>query len=128
MVKRERGNGGIGVWKVEVPADSLRPITATTAVLVHGAEHRDTDIDEMDLAHFFEICAPYFTNGGVVIDQAFQRRVTEGLVRAYLVVDSVVGFPDRPRTHSSPTRTAPPAVMGLPSSKTMFRPDSPGLA
>ena len=34
------------------------------------------------------ICAPYFANGGVVIDQAFQPRVTEGLVRVYLVIDT----------------------------------------
>ena len=81
VVKRQRGNAGIGVWKIEVPADSARPITGATSVLVHGAEHRDTDVDAMELAAFFEICAPYFASGGVVIDQAFQPRVTEGLVR-----------------------------------------------
>ena len=92
VVKRQRGNAGIGVWKVEVSTDLPRPISPTTPVLVHRAGHRDTEVHEMVLAAFIDICAPYFANGGVVIDQSFQPRVTEGLIRAYLVIDKVVGF------------------------------------
>jgi hypothetical protein len=128
VVKRQRGNAGIGVWKIEVPADSERPITGTTSVLVHGAEHRDTDVDALELAAFFEICAPYFADGGVVIDQAFQPRVTEGLVRVYLVIDTVVGFSRQSADTLITDAESAARVMGLPSPKTMYPPDAPEFA
>ncbi len=128
VVKRQRGNAGIGVWKVEVSADCSRPITATTPVLVHGAEHRDTDINEMALAAFIDVCAPYFANGGVVIDQAFQPRITEGLIRAYLVLDKVVGFSRQSADTLITDAGSAARVMGLPSPKTMYPPGAPGFA
>jgi hypothetical protein len=36
--------------------------------------------------------APYFEDGGHMIDQAWQPRLTEGMVRCYLVQDRVAGF------------------------------------
>jgi hypothetical protein len=41
-----------------------------------------------------EALAPYFdtANGGHMIDQAWQPRLVEGMVRAYLVEDRVAGF------------------------------------
>jgi hypothetical protein len=128
VVKRERGNAGIGVWKIEVPADSPRPITGATTVFVHGAEHRDTEVSEIELSAFFEICAPYFANGGLVIDQAFQPRVTEGLVRVYLVVDTVVGFSRQSAETLITDADSATRIMGLPSPKTMYPPDSPEFA
>jgi hypothetical protein len=128
VVKRQRGNAGIGVWKVEVPAGWSRPITGATPVLVHGAEHRDTDINEISLAAFIDVCAPYFANGGIVIDQAFQPRITEGLIRAYLVIDSVVGFSRQSADTLIRDKESASRVMGLPSPKTMYPPDSPELA
>ncbi len=128
VVKRQRGNAGIGVWKIEVPADSARPITGATAVLVHGAEQRDTEINAMEMAAFFEICAPYFADGGVVIDQAFQPRVTEGLVRVYLVIDTVVGFSRQSADTLITDAESAARVMGLPSPKTMYPPDAPEFA
>ena len=127
VVKRQRGNAGIGVWKVEVSAAVPRPITATTPVLVHGAEHRDTDVDEMVLAAFIDVCAPYFANGGVVIDQPFQPRVTEGLIRAYLVIDQVVGFSRQSAETLITDAASASRVMGLPSPKTMYPVDAPEL-
>ena len=79
------------------------------AVLVHGAEHRDTDVDELPRAAFIDVCVPYFANGGVVIDEPFQRQLTDGSIRVYLVIDKVVGFSDKALTRSSPTQRAPPA-------------------
>jgi hypothetical protein len=35
---------------------------------------------------------PYFADGGHMIDQAWQPRLREGMVRAYLVRDRVAGF------------------------------------
>ena len=128
VLKRQRGNAGIGVWKVQLAARAQPPITDATPVVVHEAERRDTDITEMELARFFEICAPYFANDAAVIDQAFQARVIEGLVRVYLVTDTVVGF-SRQSAETLLTDTESAArVMGLPSPKTMYPANSPEFA
>ena len=48
----------------------------------------------MDFAALVERMAPYFdaANGGHMIDQAWQPRLVEGMIRAYLVEDRVAGF------------------------------------
>jgi len=128
VVKRQRGNGGIGVWKVEIPSGSRPPLTDADRVLVHGAEQRDTDLREMRLGELYAICAPYFDNGGTIIDQAFQPRVSEGLIRVYLVVDSVVAFSRQSADTLITDADSAARVMGLPSPKTMYPPDSHELA
>jgi hypothetical protein len=117
VIKRERGNAGIGVWRVEV-IDNDR-------VAVHGAEVRDLASEDMTLDEFVDRCASYFVDGGCVIDQRFEPRVAEGIVRCYVVVDEVVGF-----AHQGPGElaTSPERIMGLPSPKTMFPPDAPQYA
>lgn len=85
VIKRNRGNGGQGVWKVETVATQagrpmLRVLDAT----------RDTP-EELSLDEFLRRCAEYFTDGGV-IDQPFQARVSEGVVRCYMTGDRCAGF------------------------------------
>ena len=49
----------------------------------------------MMLDEFFERCTPYFTASdgqGCMIDQVYQPRLLEGMVRCYLVGDKVEGF------------------------------------
>jgi hypothetical protein len=46
----------------------------------------------MPLADFHALCAPYFERGGRMIDQAYQTRLPEGMVRCYLVHGEVAGF------------------------------------
>jgi hypothetical protein len=48
----------------------------------------------MDVPGLLSALAPYFepANGGHMIDQAWQPRLVEGMVRAYLVQDRVEGF------------------------------------
>jgi hypothetical protein len=48
----------------------------------------------MTLSEFLECLATYFEpeNGGHMIDQAWQPRLVDGMVRAYLVGDRVAGF------------------------------------
>jgi hypothetical protein len=112
VLKQERGNGGIGVWRVE-RFDDVR-------VLVQEAHVRDLGGEVVAFAEFVDRCEPYFESGGCVIDQAFQRRVAEGLIRVYLVGDEVVGF----ARQSADSLIADPEdaarVMGLPSPKMMF--------
>jgi hypothetical protein len=82
VIKRSRGNGGQGVWKVErLPASPmLRVLDAT----------RDA-AEELTLDDFLRRCAEYFENGSVV-DQPFQPRLSEGVVRCYMAGDRCAGF------------------------------------
>jgi hypothetical protein len=36
--------------------------------------------------------APYFASGGLIVDQPFQARLPEGMIRCYMGIDQVVGF------------------------------------
>ncbi len=61
--------------------------------------------------------APYFepAHGGHMIDQAWQPRLADGMVRAYLVEDRVAGFGHQavnalyPAQHGQPAPAAGPA-------------------
>ena len=48
--------------------------------------------EEIALGEFFTRCEPYFANSGKMIDQVYQPRLNEGMIRCYLVHDKVVGF------------------------------------
>ncbi|MDA9423998.1 Cj0069 family protein [Bradyrhizobium sp. CCBAU 53380] len=82
VIKRNRGNGGQGVWKVEkLPTSSMIRVLDAT---------RDAP-EEMTLNDFVRRCAEYFESGSV-IDQAFQPRLSEGVVRCYMAGDRCAGF------------------------------------
>jgi hypothetical protein len=85
VIKRNRGNGGQGVWKVEAlisPRNQpmLRVLDAT----------KDAS-EEVALTEFLDRCIDYFEDG-CVIDQPFQARLSEGVVRCYMAGDRCAGF------------------------------------
>jgi hypothetical protein len=84
VLKQQRGHSGIGVWRVEQAGASLR---------VRHAQ-RGSDEALMDLPSLLATLAPYFdpASGGHMVDQAWQPRLADGMVRAYLVEDRVAGF------------------------------------
>lgn len=85
VLKQHRGHSGIGVWRVEaLPAGGL---------LVRHAQ-RGCTAEHTDWPGLVQRLAPYFEPGagGHMVDQAWQPRVAEGMVRAYLVEDRVAGF------------------------------------
>lgn len=85
VLKQHRGHSGIGVWRVEAGADG--------ALTVQHAQ-RGSAPQRTDLAGLQALLATYFepAAGGHLIDQAWQPRVADGMVRAYLVEDRVAGF------------------------------------
>jgi hypothetical protein len=85
VLKQYRGHSGIGVWRVEQSGDGV--------LLVQHAQRGSTP-QRMDLTGLQATLAPYFEPacGGHMIDQAWQPRLPEGMVRAYLVEDRVTGF------------------------------------
>jgi hypothetical protein len=85
VLKQHRGHSGIGVWRVEVSADG--------GLTVQHAQRGNTP-QRMDMPALKATLAPYFEpeGGGHMVDQAWQARLPEGMVRAYLVEDRVTGF------------------------------------
>src|SRR5262245_14711901 len=85
VLKQLRGNGGLGVWKVELDGRGDAMIRVRHAA--RGAAEERITIDE-----FCGRCAGYFAATGGMLDQAYQPRLTEGMVRCYLVHGRVEGF------------------------------------
>lgn len=85
VIKRNRGNGGQGVWKVEaLVSPPTRPMVRVLDATSDASE--DVALDE-----FLERCIEYFEDGSV-IDQPFQPRLSEGVVRCYMAGDRCAGF------------------------------------
>ncbi len=68
VLKQNRGNGGQGVWKVEL-IDPL-PDGATAVRVLHA--RRGSVSEELALADFLARCEAYFTLDGCIVDQPFQ--------------------------------------------------------
>jgi hypothetical protein len=112
VIKQNRGNGGQGVWKVEAPAagDLLTVLEA----------RRGSELSHISLPEFLENCEPYFAGGGCIIDQPFQERLPDGMIRCYMGTDKVVGFghqfikaliPPPPAGAASPEAQPGPRIM-----------------
>ena len=120
VLKQLRGNGGIGVWKVE------RAGKDEATVRVRHAE-RGAAEERMALEEFARRCETYFERGGGMLDQEYQARLPEGMVRCYLVHDRVEGFGLQainalyPPPPGAPVDAAPP-----PTKRTYHPPTLPG--
>ncbi len=112
VLKQNRGNGGQGVWKVE----SL-PGAATVRVL-HA--QRGSMPEDVALEDFMARCEAYFAPEGCIVDQPFQPRLPDGMIRCYMGSDKVVGFgrqfikaliPPPPEGPDSPEAQPGPRIM-----------------
>ena len=113
VLKQHRGMGGAGVWKVELDGEDLRIQHASG----DGATERVT-VDD-----FARRCEAYFEGEGRLVEQPFQPRISDGMIRAYLTHDRVVGF-----THQYPRGLMPPGPDGRPRSKVFEAPIAPAYA
>jgi hypothetical protein len=91
VVKQNRGNGGQGVWKVEL-ADEVGPNPGPDALVRVLHAQRGSIPEELSLGTFMSRCQVYFVGDGRIVDQAFQPRLPDGMIRCYLARDEVVGF------------------------------------
>jgi hypothetical protein len=99
VLKQYRGNGGIGVWKVQLPINPFRgaergivaPPQPETIFRVRHAKRGCVE-EEIKLGEFFRRCEQYFVANGRMIDQEYQERLPEGMIRCYLVHEKVAGF------------------------------------
>ena len=85
VIKRNRGNGGQGVWKVEtLTSPRKRPMVRVLDATKDASE-------ELTLDEFLERCVECFEDD-CMIDQPFQARLSEGVVRCYMAGDRCAGF------------------------------------
>lgn len=120
VLKQYRGQSGDGVWKVEWTA-AAGGLDAPVRVQ-HAA--RGSAVEEMPLGAFVERCAGYFGGEGRVIEQPYQPRLAEGMVRCYLVGERVAGF-----GHQLVTALLPPLAgsreVPAPPPRLYYGPDKP---
>jgi hypothetical protein len=85
VLKQHRGHSGIGVWRIEAGENGM--------LRVRHAQRGSTD-QRLSMDELAATLAPYFepAAGGHMVDQPWQSRLAEGMVRAYLVEDRVAGF------------------------------------
>jgi hypothetical protein len=110
VIKQNRGNGGQGVWKVEQNGSNVSVLEAR-----HGSEPQTLPLDD-----FMEHCESYLLGDGRIIDQPFQERLPDGMIRCYMGADEVVGFGHQfiralmlppPEGASSPAAQPGPRIM-----------------
>lgn len=120
VLKRNRGNDGQDVWKIEATGAGA---SGLPHVIVQAAA---TDqIEYLPLPALLERCRPLFEGAGPVIDQAFQPRVGEGMIRCYMSGDRVAGFGEQfPRIPQG--AEVPP--LGMNSAKIMHAATEPRFA
>jgi hypothetical protein len=117
VIKQNRGHSGLGVSRVQAVSDGM--------VKVRYAERGSVE-QVIPLAEFYARCAPFFEGAGVVIDQAYQTRLPEGMIRCYLVHNQVAGFGHQEinALYPTPEGTAP-ADAPQPGPRLYFPPDRP---
>ncbi|HEY3908517.1 MAG TPA: hypothetical protein VGM07_01345 [Stellaceae bacterium] len=87
VLKQNRGNGGQGAWKSSACRGGTREGIVRVLHALRGSVR-----EEMPLLTFMKRCEPYFGLGGCIIDQPFQPRLPEGMIRCYMAGDRVAGF------------------------------------
>jgi hypothetical protein len=116
VLKQNRGNAGQGVWKVELV---LPPAGQASTVRVLHAR-RGSIPEDMTLAAFMTRCEGYLEDDGCIVDQPFQPRLPDGMIRCYMGADKVVGFghqfikalmPPPPEGPESPAAQPGPRIM-----------------
>jgi hypothetical protein len=120
VLKQNRGNGGQGVWKVE--RQSGRSPAATVSVL---EARRGSMPEEVALATFMARCENYFAANGCIVDQPFQPRLPDGMIRCYMGGDKVVGFGHQFIKALIPPPSDGPAAQ--PGPRLMHGPDAPAF-
>ena len=133
VLKQYRGNGGNGVWKIE-PAENPLPGQDQASAAIHAQDlpvrvrhAKRGSLDEiMPLGTFLKRCEQYFEGEGRIINQAYQARLPEGMVRCYLVHDKVAGFGHQAVNALCPVPAdAPAGCVPATTTRLYYAPDLP---
>jgi hypothetical protein len=116
VLKQNRGNAGQGVWKVERVSSEPRNVPMVRVLQAR----RGSVPEETTLEAFMTRCEAYLTPDGCIVDQPFQARLPDGMIRCYVGADKVVGFghqfikaliPPPPEGPDSPAAQPGPRIM-----------------
>jgi len=120
VLKQHRGNGGQGVWRIERGRDDRVQVLHAES----GSIEECLSFEEM-----VGRCAPYFVAPGLMVDQPFQERLSEGMIRCYVSQDEVVGFGHQLVRALMPTPLpgSPPEAY-TPGPRIMYGATEPGFA
>ncbi|MCP3398299.1 Cj0069 family protein [Bradyrhizobium sp. CCGB20] len=119
VLKQNRGNGGQGVWKVEA-----LPNREAVVRVLHA--QRGSMPEDVPLETFIARCEPYFGWGGCLIDQIFQPRLPDGMIRCYMSGAKVAGFGhQRIKALIPPPPEGPDSAEAQPGPRIMHGPDAP---
>jgi hypothetical protein len=121
VLKQNRGNGGQGVWKVELVSELAGKASAVRVLqAVRGSVP-----EEMPLAEFMARCETYLASDGCIVDQSFQPRLPEGMIRCYMGADKVVGFGHQLiKALIPPPREGPDSPAAQPGPRIMHGPEA----
>jgi hypothetical protein len=124
VLKQNRGNGGIGVWKVELSTTGDEPDADAAVEVLHA--RRGSQVEHIRLGEIMARCEAYFAGAGRLIDQPFQPRLPDGMIRCYLCQGRVVGFGHQliKALIPPPPESAGPET-ALPGPRIMHPPDAP---
>jgi hypothetical protein len=121
VLKQNRGNGGQGVWKVELVGNG----GGANALVRALHAQRGSVVEELPLDRFMGRCEGYFGWGGCIIDQPFQPRLPDGMIRCYMVADRVAGFGHQYiKALIEPPPEGPDAPAAQPGPRIMRGPDA----
>lgn len=119
VLKQNRGNGGQGVWKVEALPNAM-----PTVRVLHA--QRGSLPEDLPFDAFIARCEPYFDWGGCIIDQPFQPRLSDGMIRCYMSGARVAGFGHQLiRALIPPPPEGPDSPEAQPGPRIMHGPDAP---
>ena len=124
VLKQNRGNDGQGVWKVELL--SAPPGGVTTVRVLQAL--RGSVPEELPLRNFISRCKTYFAADGCIVDQAFQPRLPDGMIRCYMAGDRVAGFGHQfIKALIPPPPEGPDSPAAQPGPRIMHGPNAPGF-
>jgi hypothetical protein len=121
VLKQNRGNDGQGIWKVE-----LVPKTAGGAAVVKVLQAlRGSMPEDLPLSEFMARCQAYFAEDGCIVEQPYQPRLPDGMIRCYMGTDRVVGFGHQfIKALIPPPPEGPDSPAGQPGPRIMHGPDA----
>ncbi|MDX2202564.1 MAG: Cj0069 family protein [Hyphomicrobiaceae bacterium] len=129
VLKQMRGQSGEGVWKADLAARAARPapVSLASELLVQHAK-RGANAQMMPMGDFLARCETYLAAGGGMIEQPYQERIVDGMVRCYVVEDKVAGFGEQRVNALYPAPAgAEPSAAPQPGPRLYFPPTRPDL-
>ncbi|MDO1449617.1 Cj0069 family protein [Rhodocytophaga aerolata] len=84
VLKQYRGNGGNGVYKI------IQGRSADEVTVIHAKNSGEAKT--LSWNDFYSEFKPYFSNNGLLIEQAWHEGLINGMVRCYVSGNKVAGF------------------------------------